>query len=1628
MAYQTPQPTSYKTNVNRAKTKRWVEAKSYSYDGDDWGDADEYDEYGADEEPPPQQKPTGLRQPGKSANQASPLSSSVRVEDQQALDTAKHGYGNIGGPPVTQPPPASKSTELQPQVTPNIVRSNSFDRGDEKRAFSAASHQQSIPAASPRVQEAPLLRQEQTLLPPFPLASNQAFQSQQGAYPSPLLQKAPYRAPPAHMDPLQTSRIPSNIADDNHFQSPEPFSTEHRHNLPELAGPPLRIESQLSGDVERRNPDQRHSPSSNYRGVSYSDQPFQPRNSSLGSRTHSMTSNNSSLDFHNRRDFSPSAIPPPLQTRGSPSSREPFDPQSFAQHPPRKSSLSHGVLPNAEGLDQVPQPYPPIALGGDHIVFRDQGGNSGSPQPLPFPRPADIYKRIPEEREKELRSPTLSRPSMELGGQTEPGSTLIRPHAGPHSIADSQITGSSQTEVLGNASAAGASHNLRTSLHPVAERKSEYGFDGLQVDEQKPEDNRKGISLGASTQRPFLPDVTRMSGFGDLLLSAGTITGEHSEPASQERTSSRLTQDAPSHDRTGASLQHQPSLGFRSVVHQAFDQEPETPSSVAGSGIGRSTSGGTSVVSPILSRGASFAKSGGPASISETRVVIPSANDVESNSGRISSGVMDAPKPIIRKPSPSRAPLQDSLESIPTAFKPGHRRDFSTPSSDGSPARTPILETNLKAMKPLEAEIATATPATPTDPTYQSTDTLKPQIASTSDGKSEVSRSTHGQTAQQAPSQSPITLPPWATHRASIIGDTSHGSRDNGALDLPADPMTRSRAESPSKNRVRDLAGKFESGNSSRRGSDLSAGLSGGVSPKKDSLPQSRPPADRLESFRPHLPGGWESYASTIPAATPSAREPSAEGRSEEKMKINDVLGSSKNTPSAPVTPNAESPTKTSKGPDVPLRKTELAQPSSDPFANAAAAGSALAEALVAAMGIKIEESPINSEALQLRKEPEHEDLPKQSVNTTRDLATSGNTVVHPEASRTLVSSTSDDEESDGQPTPPPKETFKGMGQQPTDANSDSAKSVIAATLQGVSPEETRSVENAAHPYPQSMLPPLSTDLTAHQYESDRLRREIVKNLSPRGTSEPTTAESESPFQDDLTLSADPSLGPYRHDSMVLPSEYESYWNGSDAGSRTNSAHIKHESPHDPDQRFHDETIKPPQPLQLSAAQQNRNCDDIILPSNPSSQPSLLQERYSWEVASGESLTQKPTDDNAPTSQSYVPLPESHDSNKALNDAPIPSTESQDSYKFVGELSGPGNQRSESLALVNDKFLDDTGRSLQSGIPASNLAQDYSEKMPLDRDEGIDRENQPLPVERGSLPEYPGAPIASEPPPVLSDNHSSIDLSAYSNQTAGAGTTLASGSARYIKADPAHNYDSITPGPRDYGIQTAGAGSQDLRQLQPTLADDSARYIKAAPANNFDSITPGRPVVSTPQAKVATFRDILALQTPAERIRAFNETREQLASLDQGLSHWLAVKTNEMPEHASGAFVSDKPPPAAAGQKPSAFKSKLPGIRSSGAQQAQQPYYQQYLNATPQASGSEANNGQPNSASNSSQSLPPVGVTPGKMSTQQVQAKGKDFLHSAGVLGGKANVAAKGFFSKGRSKLRGSTGVDKVDK
>ncbi|PHH88032.1 hypothetical protein CDD83_8081 [Cordyceps sp. RAO-2017] len=59
--------SAYQVNVNRTKTRKWVEAKAQNYDGDDWG-ASEYDD---DDEPPLPPLPSA---PSSAAATAAPAS------------------------------------------------------------------------------------------------------------------------------------------------------------------------------------------------------------------------------------------------------------------------------------------------------------------------------------------------------------------------------------------------------------------------------------------------------------------------------------------------------------------------------------------------------------------------------------------------------------------------------------------------------------------------------------------------------------------------------------------------------------------------------------------------------------------------------------------------------------------------------------------------------------------------------------------------------------------------------------------------------------------------------------------------------------------------------------------------------------------------------------------------------------------------------------------------------------------------------------------------------------------------------------------------------------------------------------------------------------------------------------------------------------------------------------------------------------------------------------------------------------------------------------------------------------------------------------------------------------------
>lgn len=113
MSPQTPTDNNaYQVNVNRTKTKKWVEAKVQNYDGDDWG-ADEYED---DElEPmlaPPMPKPATLATRSRESSLpslqtqpsiVSPVQSG-HPRDRRSLDRINLTYG-------------AKDTHLQPGVT-----------------------------------------------------------------------------------------------------------------------------------------------------------------------------------------------------------------------------------------------------------------------------------------------------------------------------------------------------------------------------------------------------------------------------------------------------------------------------------------------------------------------------------------------------------------------------------------------------------------------------------------------------------------------------------------------------------------------------------------------------------------------------------------------------------------------------------------------------------------------------------------------------------------------------------------------------------------------------------------------------------------------------------------------------------------------------------------------------------------------------------------------------------------------------------------------------------------------------------------------------------------------------------------------------------------------------------------------------------------------------------------------------------------------------------------------------------------------------------------------------------------------------------------------------------------------
>ncbi|KAJ4345981.1 hypothetical protein N0V95_005804 [Ascochyta clinopodiicola] len=1120
------------------------------------------------------------------------------------------------------------------------------------------------------------------------------------------------------------------------------------------------------------------------------------------------------------RDFSPSAMPQPLHTRLS---TGPADLQSSPQNtqfPPRKSSIGQGNVP------QGPIDFTPIAASP-----RERAGSQD--KPLPFIRPADIYKRVEEERRRE--SMDSSRPN--------PDAILSSPTNDPKSPAAD-----------------------RRNLHPletVGERKSEHLPD-LNVgphdssDPQQPQyDNRVPSALkGIPT-------------FDNDFWSSGP---DLQAPASHAPVVS------PSQDQ-----------GFRSVVDQAFtrsdDQRsvPPTPiSKDSDSDLNRSNTGSTSGISPIMSRVPSSATS-----------AMRNRNLGDGSTPVIAEEPLEAGTPVSR-------PTSGNFPQAPHAFQ-GHTRNLSntslprsglaTPTRGDSPARSPAFGPQKTLPEPEAAQIAT-----------DSTDSPESMEGGLSGPHSDYAK--READIATAMLSSPVRAVPEFSAAEKQSQDAFLESHN--AQSPIGDVLPRDRSESPSKGRVQALAGKFGEVSSSRRGSTQSNISRNSMQSWERSQDNSRAPSPTKGSpgkpsspkkeFRPHLPGGWESYAITTPA-------PLDPTETDKGLGMERNQGPSELAPVAHVNQIESDRGRGAKKDDAPLaladvdltpttkkgQAAEVKTPSFDPILALKDAGAAMTESLrtTAGFGGSSEQEQEQEQGQEQQGRRSHGD-----VYMPRPL--------HMERASSAISSIP--------PTPPAKDTPE-------------------SEFPPTPPLKEHPPELMSRPERPVMAQQLSTDPSADDQESDRLRKEIVASLSPLRMSRVPTADADRN-----------SLRPDSKGADQASSILDSYYAELDRESRKNSNEL-------------DRNIPELAPLKSASSTQ----------SALSQKPTALK-RYSWEANSPSATPEKQT----PAVVNDIVHAENVHSPTIERAVEEEQQQPQDPY------FGPGH----TFTVTKPEPLTDAELAARAVTPplGSGLSLSSPPTREQTRSPGLHIVNSAVDPEAVDLPPRWSAEHSPQPPKEVGAGSPPLQLTEQQD------------------TNPA------------VSAHTALTGSIE--------APESSTVHEA------EIKSPASPKSSTSDKPLGA-REIATIGSAAERIATYNKTRDQWATTDHGLSDWITATFEADP---SLATQSAQPPFPQPRPQSGTFRHKHTGslamlgkfTGSSNNQPSVGAYYEQYNSAAAQV---PASSNSP-TAGPSKTSSGFLGRTAShSIQTQQMQAKGKDLLHTAGVLSGKGMTSAKGLFAKGKSRF-----------
>ena len=1349
---------------------------------------------------------------------------------------------------------------------------------------------------------------------------------------------------------------------------------------------------------------------------------------------------------------------------------------SNAHFPPRKSSLTH-PLPLSSDTPGIGSQSEHRGLPGSNeptvATTPTRGRATSNPlKPLPFIRPADIYKRMEEERAKERLSFESDSRSMDSAASRD---------LDPENIMRGKGIGEQQSsESLGIYAEAGAQRRGTSRLDPVREKRSEYSLDVGSAEAEDSERLTKGSTdatlphnsrqshlptsapmgeqsaAGASganllpthSTTPTLPDLSRISGFGDNFWSASVKT----EQATQSKMNhlEQITPPAPGHEPTTQPSdpgpgENQPSHGFQSVVDRAFDRTedrstPPTPLTLSGSQfsdpkteLGRSRT--SSTISPIMSRGPTT--TGRKESLREVKAEVAAEEgfyqETTKNNANLSGDVRLEDADVGGSPEPigasilTHATSSDSVGPIPPSFRhDGHSRNLSTPSSHHSPARSPVIEAKTDLPDGEKAEIAIATPVGYSRPEIHVHTKQPPSADRAPDDEGAPKAVAYEELENEY--QRGLNVSPLMKGNAAVYPSLTAYSDPARSSPTTPSPTKGSQSDakssgsvSPNKSKVRGLAEKFENQTTTAVASRPTSRSGSNVTQSKaqaDRAFQRPRPLQSEPSFRPVLPGGWTSYATIDNAFSQAVTSDPSTSQNSSLYVDQAVVG-------LPVTEHNDELGPTVAHESFKDHRQDTSTESSNP-------------ALQDEVGIS---GRASTDHMAPPTSLAADRLQDQTLPSTSGLPATPSTPGLP-------------------PTPPPKDTpLRGD-------TVESQTGYFASPLvprnynrvEQVTPSTGKIASDDPH-----LLPQMSTETSPQDEESDKLRKEIVKSLnSPSLTATLVPSQTDTLQSDDLQAQVEPNRVNQGRDSTIFPSEYESYW----ASTRDPNAldqsqpSIRSQQEGAPENHLRRLTAAlKPNPEEIAQEQlsytrsspgqkdydpQAVNIHNPILDKISYQSPSVDDAEESISTASDVVGLRYPEKHYAPKISDHTKLTTNSKVERVIGVPITTPHESQDPVTVNPDAK-------DGLESSPSENWEPTPEGGAERGPEDDGHMSYSSRTgPTDgKTHEIFLDNQGIPPEGEGgemLPISSGDTTRASAPADDIQRGQAISIKA----PEGLEISHLEQLIRFTESEPVH---LATSQPSSQGLLERSStppfeGNTTLADPKEVPAGFSGTLIpekditaadpQEAPVGLSEQVSSPLPTSPPPLDRFPTFQEICALKTAAERIKAYNLSRARLASMDTGLALWIAKTSFTGSLRAAVPAAEPSHPYSGAGNlastsSPNPMSINPPGTDASpfGVSTAQQPYYQQYLNfsdfppATHTASGNLVT-GSPAVDAGTPSSAVSSGSMGGKASGGQVQAKGKDFLHSAGLFGGKANVAAKGLFAKGKSKWR-SSGADKID-